>query len=160
MPLRAEIFAAFPGLVAADCLQTSDVSRRYNCIAHAAGEEKRWWWPVGPDGRGASPMMPLPYWPPGAPRALTLEAFEVAFSTLGYQRCESDALEPGVEKVAIFVASNGRPMHAARQLDDGGWTSKLGSSEDIRHVLRQVEGDAYGTVALLMARARQLRSVP
>jgi hypothetical protein len=99
-------------------------------------------------------MMPHPYWPPTVPRALTLQAFEAAFSTLGYQRCTSDALEPNVEKIAIFVAPSGEPTHAARQRADGSWTSKLGREEDIQHVLRQIEGVGYGTVAVFMARPR------
>jgi hypothetical protein len=34
------------------------------------------------------------------------------------------------------------------------WSSKLGRREDIEHVLKGLEGDTYGTVALLMKRSR------
>ncbi len=46
----------------------------------------------------------------------------------------------------------GVPEHAARQLANGRWTSKLGRAEDIEHQLHDLEGEVYGTVALLMKR--------
>jgi hypothetical protein len=61
-------------------------------------------------------------------------------------------LEPGSEKIAVFANAKGVPTHAARQLASGFWTSKLGVSEDIEHRLRDLEGDIYGTVALIMKR--------
>jgi hypothetical protein len=88
------------------------------------------------------------------PRVASVAAYEQAFATRGYARCASELLEVGVEKIALFVNGHGVPTHAARQLPDGSWTSKLGFEEDIRHDLRQLEGAAYGTVTLFMARAR------
>jgi hypothetical protein len=153
MPLRGELLNLFPALVQADCQQTSPVDRFYNCIGFAAEPERRmWWWPF---------HQPNTYWPQGAPHALTLEAYEAAFATRGYRRCDSETLEEGVEKIAIFVDARRTPTHAARQLEDGLWTSKLGRLEDIRHPLRQVEGVQYGRVALVMARPRvSLAPVP
>lgn len=58
----------------------------------------------------------------------------------------------GFQKVAFFVGANGVPTHAARQLPSGLWTSKLGEWEDIEHTLHALEGDIYGTVALLLKR--------
>jgi len=88
-----------------------------------------------------------------------LEAFVLAFATLGYEKCESSALAAGVEKIAIYVCEKTcRPSHAARQLPSGRWTSKLNTGIDIEHPdLEAVEGSAhlsYGRVAQIMCRPR------
>jgi hypothetical protein len=67
-------------------------------------------------------------------------------------------LEPGFEKIAIFAKQSGNkrvPTHAARQLDSGEWTSKLGACEDISHAEAvSVSGPAYGNVAYFMSRPK------
>ena len=134
----------FPGLTAAGYRVTSPATGDYNCIAWAAGDTKIWWWPLGD---------PLDtHWPTAAPRALTFDAFREAFASLGYVPCGGDAQEVGFEKIALFADDQGVPTHAARQLPNGRWTSKLGHAEDIEHDLRALEGDIYGTVALVMRR--------
>jgi hypothetical protein len=82
----------------------------------------------------------------------TLAAFMAVFSLLGYELCETAAPEPGYEKIALFADSSGTPTHAARQLPDGRWTSKLGNLEDIEHDLDDLSGKLYGRVAQLMRR--------
>ena len=129
---------------------TSPATPEYNCIAWAAGETDRWWWP--------DPMR-LGAWPPGVPRQETLEAFLQAYETLGYEPCESDTLDPGVEKVAIYVDDAGRPTHAARQLPSRKWTSKLGRAEDIEHDSLHEDyppGCRCGQVAATLARGRRV----
>ena len=85
-------------------------------------------------------------WPVGVPREENVGAFILAFGTLGYSPCETGELEVGHEKVALY-ALDGRPTHAARQLPDGKWTSKLGPGPVITHTTpRGVEGPVYGTV--------------
>ena len=75
--------------------------------------------------------------------------------SLGYEEGDDFGLEVGVEKVAIFVDENFLPTHAARQLQDGTWTSKLGEGEDIMHVqLEHVSGRIYGIPVLVMRRPR------
>ena len=127
---------------------TSPETPSYNCIAWAAGDCHRFWWPSTP---------PFTYWPPGVPRKEELDCFVVAFSTLGYQVCSDGTFERGFEKVAIFADVNGKPTHAARQVSKGDWTSKLGRAEDIRHTVYGLEGAEYGDVVTYMKRpiARQ-----
>lgn len=97
--------------------------------------------------------MGVGYWPPGVPREETLAAFEAAYDTLGYSRCESAQFEPGFTKVAVY-AKGTVPAHAARQLPDGRWTSKLGEREDIEHLTPELlEGEVYGYVSLILRRA-------
>jgi hypothetical protein len=56
--------------------------------------------------------------------------------------------ERGVEK-----SGGGKPKHAARQLANGRWTSKLGELEDIEHTLNGLDGIWYGSVMLILKRA-------
>jgi hypothetical protein len=70
---------------------------------------------------------------------------------LRVRRLPTGELESGFEKIALF-ASDGVPKHAARQLESGRWTSKLGTREDIEHALHDLEGAIYGSVALVMKR--------
>jgi hypothetical protein len=138
------IEAAFPGLRGTDWRESSQAEDCYNCIAWAADVTSQWWWPS--DGSGKT------FWPETVPNAVTLVTFRAAFATLGYAVCNDETLEVGFEKVAIFTNEQGIPTHAARQLDNGHWTSKLGRLEDIEHLLRAIEGIVYGSVALLMRR--------
>jgi hypothetical protein len=133
----------FPGLQGKDYLITSPGSKKYNCIAWAAGDAQTTWWPSGDD---------RDTWPPGVAVEETLSAFQAAFVFLGYTACGDEKLETGFEKVALFANVHGEPLHAARQLPSGRWTSKLGELEDIEHELRDLEGAAYGLVVLIMKR--------
>jgi hypothetical protein len=76
-----------------------------------------------------------------------------AFALLGYEPCDAVEKESGFEKIAVFADPTGIPTHAARQLPNGRWTSKLGAAEDIEHELHAVAGAIYGTVVRIMRRA-------
>jgi hypothetical protein len=136
----------FPGLRGSGYKVTSPPDDLYNCIAWAAGDVNSWWWPDEPDQPDSA------FWPPGVPRLETLDTFRQAFATLGYEICDDGRPEPGYEKIALF-ALGGLPKHAARQLPNGRWTSKLGPMEDIEHELGALTGSVYGSVAFLMKRA-------
>lgn len=81
--------------------------------------------------------------------------FIEAFASLGYETCGDGEVEDGYQKIAIYALRD-RPTHAAVQLTDGRWTSKLGDWEDIAHVTEHdVEGisdDSYGSVHTCMRR--------
>jgi hypothetical protein len=145
MSLGAELppSPAFPNLASGNHRITSDRAIAYNCIAWAAGDDGRWWWPV---------EVPDVHWPDGAPRVVDLASFVAAFATLGYSPCEGRDFELGREKVALF-ALHGIPTHAARQLPDGRWTSKLGKSWDITHEIEAIGGPVYGKAVIWLARA-------
>ncbi len=132
----------FPALQLFHYQLTSQATRQYNCIAWAAGKDDKWWWPV----RG--------YWPGQGRKDESPKAFIEAFARLGYSPCETDTLEDGFEKVAIYVGGNGLVTHMARQLGDGRWTSKLGEGVDIAHALEGICGDRYGDVAKILRRTR------
>jgi hypothetical protein len=142
----SKIESFFPNLMPGEFRITSPVDRRYNCIAWAAGDTKNWWEPSRLRGS---------YWPSEVDKEYSLESFVGAFVTQGYAACESERFEMGVEKIAIYVDGRGIPSHAARQIESGWWTSKLGEMEDIEHkTLAALEGRAYGTVARIMKRLK------
>lgn len=133
----------FPHLQRTGYAVTSPIDANYNCIAWAAGDVDRWWWP-NPDG----------YWPEDVPREETLEAFIAVYERFGYGVCDDGKVEEGFEKLAIY-AVNDVPTHAARQLSDGTWTSKLGEDHDISHFLPDgLFSATYGRVAVWMKRNR------
>ncbi len=125
-------------------LRVSPPDRGYNCIAWAAGDNSQWWQPTGLGGH---------YWPAGVPLEMTSRAYQAAYEAQGYDVCSSGLLEEGYEKVAIF-AKDGIPTHAARQLPNGQWTSKLGEYIDIVHTSAEnVGGGLYGEVVAFLRRA-------
>lgn len=138
-----DLYNAFPQLKTEGYVKTSARDITYNCIGFAA-ETNLFWWP-DPNGQY--------YWPDQVPRKCTIHAFVQAFKLIGYKQCQDDTLELKLVKVAIFANGN-IPTHAARQLDDGRWTSKLGRSIDITHALRGLEGDEYGKVVQLLSKPK------
>jgi hypothetical protein len=140
--VEARLRRIFPGMTRV--LLTSPPDTRYNCVAFAADRSDDWWWP---DPYGIS------YWPPEAPRELSLAAFLAAFAQLGYEPCSDSAVDPRLDKVAIYAIEN-VPTHTARQLANGSWASKLGESVDIEHALADLVGDVYGQVACLLQRPK------
>lgn len=143
-----------PALTRHHYIAKSDVDPDYNCIAWAAGDVSRHWWPVS-----TSTLEPPAYWPEGVDRDETLASFIAAFATKGYAVCSDGDFDPEFEKVAIFgKGPECTPTHAARQLPCGRWTSKLNVGIDIEHELDAVGGYealAYGSVVAFMARPRR-----
>ena len=130
----------FPNLACTKYQITSPQDKKYNCIASAANDNEKFWWPIGG------------YWPPNVPRTETLDAFIRAYSTMGYSPCKNGSREMGFEKVAIYADSNNKPKHAARQIGKDMWTSKLGRNIDISHELKGLEGISYGKSVLFLKR--------
>jgi hypothetical protein len=138
----------FPNLTETNSRATSPYDEGYNCIAWAAGDTDYWWWP---DAMGQS------YWPAEVPREVTLEAFVQAYGLQGYTLRADESLEQDKQKIAIYIDRNGKPTHAARQLGDGWWASKLGRHVDIEHEFKALDGPEYGPVAVILARpAKQI----
>lgn len=140
----AMLAAHFPNLK--DWHKTSDESRSYNCVAWAADDDTRNWWPSVGGITGGN------YWPPGVPHERTVAAFIQAFALIGYEPCNDGDPEPDVEKVAIYASAVG-VTHTARQMQDGCWTSKLGRDIDITHkTVGDLEDGTYGLVIQYLSR--------
>ena len=139
----------FPNLTPKTSQITSPTAVTYNCLAWAAGENFRNWWP--------DPLY-IGYWPPNVPRRETLHAFVLAYGVLGYRPCADGALEAEVEKIALYgkgAPGAETPTHAALQLASGQWTSKIGGLEDIVHSTPDaVIGPCYGRLLCYLARPR------
>ena len=73
--VESRLEVAFPRLRGQFYRIQSPKDDRYNCIAFAAGDSSRWWWPdaVGDD-----------FWPNGIARVESVDSFREAFATLGY----------------------------------------------------------------------------
>ncbi|MEB3232092.1 MAG: hypothetical protein VKJ64_13875 [Leptolyngbyaceae bacterium] len=141
---RENLEKQFPKLTPSSYALTSPDTIDYNCVAWAAESDEEWWWPD---------PMEQEYWPDGIPREETLSAFIAAFRTIGYESCDSSALKPEIQKIAIYADAQGIPRHIARQLPDGQWTSKIGQCEDIQHQILDVltgSAPAYGKVVQIM----------
>jgi len=137
--VSAELERIFPALPSDGYVVVSPETTAYHCIAWAAGESHRWW-------------EPGIYWPiqPGDDLATLISLF----ASLGYALCDDDRLEVGYQRVALYADDFGNWTHAARQLPDGWWTSKLGEAVDILHRSpHALVSDSYGEVCAIMKRA-------
>lgn len=133
----------FPRLTEHNHRSTSPPASDYNCVAWAANDTEHWW-------------EPGLHWPVSAPpNEFGIGVLEAAFSALGFEDCADGSPEPGFEKVAIY-GNTAYYTHAARQLPNGTWTSKLGRMEDIEHNTPEViAGGIYGEVVQYMKRRAQ-----
>ena len=133
-----------PHLAAEGYQVTSEPNDDYNCIAYAAGETDRWWSHI----TGADY-----FWPEHASHTPSIQSLIEAFAGLGYELCADGGNEPGLSKIALYADWQGDWTHAAVQLPDGGWSSKLGLYEDIRHrAPESLDADSYGDVHCFMRR--------
>jgi hypothetical protein len=132
-----------------DYVVTSPKDASYNCIAFAAGDTARKWDP----GRLPEPGY---YWPADATRDDndSIDALKLAFRSIGFDECPDGGLEEGYRKVALYAIHHDDWLHVAIQEASGDWSSKLGSSYDIRHKTPQcVEGATYGKVVCFMKKS-------
>jgi hypothetical protein len=132
----------FPNLRTLGFERTSEPAD-YNCIAYAAGDLDRWWWPSGRADK---------YWPLPVPQKITVQTFIDVFATLRYSACFDGLLESGFEKVALYAVGDNIVKHAAKQQQTGKWRSKLGPDEDVEHTLDGLFGPCYGKVIAFLRR--------
>ena len=131
----------FPNRNASNHQITSPVDNDYNCIAWAVGYNDQWWEPAAKH-----------FWPPNVPRDYTVAALMKAFESVGFVECDGEDQDL---KIAIY-ADDDEYMHAARQLENGKWTSKMGPDEDIEHdTPADLAGPGYGQVVKFMKRLRK-----
>lgn len=123
---------------------TSPCTDGYNCISWAAQKQVWYWPPLGKE------LEEDEYWPEGIEDDTRIETFIKAMETENFSICTNDNVEPNITKIALY-AKNGQCTHAARQLSNGLWTSKLGYYHDIQHSTPQsLEGELYGKVYCYM----------
>jgi hypothetical protein len=143
---KAEFQSVFPNLSPDSFEKIAEEDPDYNCIAWAASDTTRWWWPRPP---GWPAIFNKPYWPTSIASDETLATFIELFNILGYELCQSDIYEEGFERIAIYVL-NGVVKHASRQLSNGRWSSKVGEWEMIEHDFNALDGIHYGAATQIM----------
>lgn len=142
----------FPQLTDQNFGVTSCYEPEYNCIAWAAGDTSRAWWPCGQ-------TTPALYWPLVPAPDASVPTFLKAFATLGFEPCEDGDVESGFDKLAIYADKTGSVTHMARLLAWGAWTSKLGKNYDIQHKsVDDLSAGLYGQVVKYIKRPRTLLS--
>jgi len=140
MPLSID---EFPNSLTEPFVATSPKDFKYNCIGWACGTKTRMW-----------PNMYSYYWPPGIPTIEDVNSFIELFQSKGYEVCDNGDLEKGYLKVAIYAYHDGKPSHAARQLENGKWTSKLGVHQDVSHSIFSMSDGDYGNVVHYMRKPK------
>lgn len=149
LDIIADLERDFPVLKKSGYEITEEWNEDFNCVAWALGLTDAAWWP----GEGR-------YWPTEVPRTLTLESFIAVFATVGYTACENGRLEPGFQKIAIYVL-DGIPRHATRQLVNGKWTSKIGKGCTIIHNdADALQHSRYGSIMQFLKRPRSAAHRP
>ena len=151
MPLK-ELYEIFPKLANTQTRITSCHNCDYNCVAWVFDDQTKWYEPFGT-------VLPSPkppyFWPPELPNHpddRRSSTYVKLFELYGYEVVDSDSIEPGFQKIAIYV-HNGEFRHVARQTKNGYWTSKIGALEDIIHELSALESEgpfAYGKPRIFM----------
>lgn len=138
---------AYPSLTRGSYEIRSPEDNSYNCVAWAAEDISRWWWPD---------FLQIAYWPETVPRVETPAAFVQTFNLIGYMVCETPDYERCYEKIAIY-SRDATLTHVAKQLANGRWTSKLGESVDIEHDTLSGLRDLYGEPIIFLKRPRANR---
>ena len=154
--IQDDLHRDFPKLRFSNWSVNSPYDTEYQCIAWAACNFNRRWWPWDD---------PSFYWPDGfvkrpvgtpIPVQEFAEMFEKKF---GYEKCTKGEFEWGYQKVAIFANLEGVTHMARQRLFGDEWLSKLGCYEDIVHSKSvDIEGDIdptarqYGEVVQYMKR--------
>jgi hypothetical protein len=105
----------------------------YNCIGWSVGNNSTWVWPTD------------------STRKAQLVDFDTLYRSYGFYRARGISFKrrPGYEKILLYAIRREdgsiKPTHAARQMPDGSWSSKLGSLPLIRHLHpNDVSGPTYG----------------
>ena len=137
------LIALFPRLASEGFEIVGEPTTEYNCIAYAAGDTGNWWWPD--EDRDS-------YWPPWATLDDGIDSLQEAFAGIGYELCDESHFEEGFLKVALY-ADEGKFQHAAAQMPNGRWRSKMGQGPVIEHRSPEsLDGGIYGGVHCFMRR--------
>jgi hypothetical protein len=126
---------------------TSKPATDYNCFAWAVGETHRRWDPTRErSGRN--------FWPV-ASRSTRLGDVITVFESVGFRQVDAPRRAAGAQTIVLY-ASAGHVTHAARLLENGLWTSKLGDDIDIEHdTLDALAGGLYGEPAATLERSAE-----
>lgn len=125
----------FPLLTDYELIPNSE-SMEYNCISHTLNINNDISWPFDNNN----------YWP--VSRNLTKESFDKFYEFHGFEKMNllDFSYDSKYIKVALYT-NKGIPTHAAIQVDEFFWESKIGELGIIKHDLFEIEDNVYGEVA-------------
>lgn len=125
----------FPLLTDYELIPNSE-SMEYNCISHTLNINNDISWPFDNNN----------YWP--VSRDLTKESFDKFYEFHGFEKMNllDFSYDSKYIKVALYT-NKGIPTHAAIQVDEFFWESKIGELGIIKHDLFEIEDNVYGEVA-------------
>lgn len=85
-----------------------------------------------------------------------MESLTDVFAGLGYELCDDGIAEVGYQKVALYE-DECIAQHAALQMPNGRWRSKMGQGPLIEHHSPDsLSGELYGTPTIFMKKAVQV----
>ena len=136
------LIAAFPKLASEGFEIVGEPTTEYNCRAYAAGNTGDWWWPDGTN-----------YWPPWATLDDRIDSLQEAFVGIGYELCDDGHFDEDYRKVALYEVE-GKFQHAAAQMPNGAWRSKMGEGPVIEHRSPEsLSGGIYGNATVFMRKS-------
>lgn len=148
---RIQVIGDFP-LLANDpnFIITSKQTPDYNCIAWAADVSNAWYQPID--------NPPIQFdgvkydWPFDLPNDKSLATYKCLFENKRYVECSNFDFDVNFKKIALYIDPvTNFCTHAARQLRNGHWTSKLGREFDIQHSdPTLIAGGLYGVIGCYM----------
>jgi len=129
----------------------SKITPRYNCVGYAIADP-HWWEPSGDEAH---------LWPEDLETGdYRLSTFIEFFGRYDFTPCDANDPAFGVDKIAIFCATDGTFEHVAIRPGNGEpWISKLGWYEDITHPIEPIAGKFYGELCQCMKHLRALDRV-
>lgn len=148
--IKSRLLQAFPKLSQDIGFKvTSKATPNYNCIAWACNYNERW---IQPPYMGNPNLDCVVWWPPDVQEGMDIDCLVKVFEFQGYKKCDSFEHEDGYRKVTLYYNEETKEWtHAARELRNGCWTSKLGEYIDIQHgTPNTIENDDYGVVYCCM----------
>ena len=96
------------------------------------------------------------YWP--VKNELSIESFELLYTYKGFKKLNylDISYDPNFIKVAIYTKDN-IPTHAAIQINDLWWESKIGRLGIIRHDIFEIENVVYGEVTQIYRKPKLIK---
>lgn len=148
--IKIHLIKFFPELAQDKNFQiTSKATPNYNCIAWACKYNDRW---IQPPYLEKPNLDCVVWWPPEVEEGTNIQCLVSVFESQGYMLCDTFEHEDGYIKIALYFNENNNEWtHAARELRNGFWTSKLGPNVDIQHgTPYTIENEDYGKVYCFM----------
>jgi hypothetical protein len=113
--------------LAGNYIPRSEPNPAYNCAAFVVGVEDEWW---------EAGLV----WPDDLEKDDTIAVYVQLYERYGFEVCPDGTFEAGHEKIALYGFDEEMPdgtveifEHAAIQVGEGQWKSKMGADDDIEH---------------------------